>query len=193
MATYKSIAYDQFISNGGSQVLLAETTASSSATVSFTSGINSTYKEYLFRFIDIHPSADGANLTIQASTDSGSSYGIAITSTYFRALANEGDSDAGLSYSVGDDLHQSTAYQELMNTGNDNDQSGAGWLRLFNPSSTTFVKHFISTTSNVTLDNYERNIFAAGYFNTTSALDAIQFKMDSGNIDAGTIKMYGIN
>ena len=193
MATYKSIAYDQALANPSAMVLLQTETASASGDVSFTSDIDDTYKEYFFRFIDIHPSADGANLTIQASTDSGSSYGIAITSTYFRALANEGDSDAGLSYSVGDDLHQSTAYQELMNTGNDNDQSGAGWLRLFNPSSTTFVKHFISTTSNVTLDNYERNIFAAGYFNTTSALDAIQFKMDSGNIDAGTIKMYGIN
>ena len=193
MATYKSIAYDQALANPSAMVLLQTETASASGDVSFTSDIDDTYKEYFFRFIDIHPSADGANFSFQASTDGGSSYGVTITTLYFRALNNEGDSDAGLSYSVGDDLAQSTAYQELMNTGNDNDQSGAGWLRLFNPSSTTFVKHFISTTSNVTLDNYERNIYASGYFNTTSALDAIQFKMDSGNIDAGTIKMYGIN
>ena len=193
MATYKSIAYDQALANPSAMVLLQTETASASGDVSFTSDIDDTYKEYFFRFIDIHPSADGANFSFQASTDGGSSYGVTITTLYFRALNNEGDSDAGLSYSAGDDLHQSTAYQELMNTGNDNDQSGAGWLRLFNPASTTFMKQFISSTSNVTLDNYERNIYASGYFNTTSALDAIQFKMDSGNIDAGTIKMYGIN
>ena len=193
MATYKSIAYDQALANPSAMVLLQTETASASGDVSFTSDIDDTYKEYFFRFIDIHPSADGANFSFQASTDGGSSYGVTITTLYFRALNNEGDSDAGLSYSVGDDLAQSTAYQELMNTGNDNDQSGAGWLRLFNPASTTFMKQFISSTSNVTLDNYERNIYASGYFNTTSALDAIQFKMDSGNIDAGTIKMYGIN
>ena len=194
MATYKSIRYNvDYQGNAGSLMpLLLFTSDGSDATADFTSKIDSTYKEYLFIFNDIHPESDGANLTIQASTDGGSSYGLTMTSTYFRALHNEGDSDAGIQYSVGDDIAQGTGFHEFMNTGNDNDQSGAGWLRLYNPSSTTFVKHFISTTSNVTNDDYERNIHTAGYFNTTSAIDAVQFKMSSGEIQGGTIGMFGV-
>ena len=177
----------------GSLVLISEQTASSSSTISFTSGIDSTYKEYQFHFIDIHPGTDAKGLSFQASTNSGSSYGVTVTTTWFNAYHNEAGSDANIGYSSGLDLAQSTSFQGLgYETGSDNDQTQSGMLQLFNPSSTTFVKHFISRTSNYRSNDYIEDSFVAGYFNTTSAVDAIQFKCTSGNIDSGTIKMYGV-
>ena len=176
----------------GAMTLLSTVTASSSATLSFTSGINSTYKEYVFKFIDIH-AASNEYFTFNLSADSGSNYNVTKTTTMFNAYHNEGDSGAGVEYVAGDDLAQSTDFQRLRagRLGTGNDECFAGTLHLFNPSSTTFVKHFIAEVSN--LENaYEGHTFTAGYGNTTSAVDAIQFKMSSGNIDAGTIKMYGI-
>jgi len=176
-----------------SLVLLATETASSDSTIQFTSGIDSTYKEYIFKFYDIHPSADDKNFTFQGSTNTGSSYGVTITSTLFQALHFEGDTEATVEYEGGGDLAQSTSYQEIIRgLGNDNDQAGSGELHLFNPSSTTFVKHFMSKISNIEYRNGAWNTFVGGYFNTTSAIDAIQFKLNSGNIDSGTIKMYGV-
>jgi len=177
----------------GAMVLLATETASSSATVSFTSGIDSTYKEYIFKFIDIHPEETDRNFTVNFSADSGSNYNVTKTTTFFRAYHGESDSPATLEYATGSDIAQGTGEQVLINgIKNDADGTGVGFLHLFNPSSTTFVKPFISTT-NMMQDNvqsFEANI--AGYCNTTSAVDAVQFKMSSGNIDAGTIKMYGV-
>jgi len=179
---------------GGSMVLLSTQTASSSANLSFASGIDSTYKEYVFKFIDIHPQTNEADFTFNLSADSGSNYNVTKTSTMFRAFHEEGDS-ANLYYTTGGDLAQGTGVQNLTHAGigNGNDENFAGTLHLFNPSSTTFVKHFIANCNAYQADSASYNTYVAGYGNTTSAVDAIQFKMSSGNIDAGTIKMYGIS
>ena len=177
----------------GKMTLLQTQTASSSASISFTSNIDSTYPIYLFKFISIHPATDNVSFSFQASTNGGSSYGVTLTSTFFNAYHNEAGSDNNLGYRTAEDLAQSTSFQGFQNAyGNGNDESGVGFLHLFNPSDTTFVKHFIGTSSNYHSSNYAINNFVAGYFNTTSAIDAIQFKMSSGNIDSGTIKLYGI-
>ena len=181
---------------GGSLVLISEQTASSSSAISFTSGIDSTYKEYVFKFIDIHPSADNINFTFNMSVDSGSNYNVAKTTTFFEAYHKEDGSDQYLAIADGRDLAQGTGFQQLNGAGvqNENDGSISGYLQIFNPSSTTFVKHFISSSScNAHNNHYAWNSFMAGYGNTTSAVDAVQFKMSSGNIDAGTIKMYGVS
>ena len=195
MATYKNIRYNIPLSNGGSQVLLAETTASSSATLSFTSGIDSTYTEYLFEFINIHCETNDKHLTFQVSTDAGSNYGLTLTNTNHRAGHKEDDSFTFLGF-VDNNVVQGTGFACINEgLGNPNDGSACGYLRLYNPSGTTFVKHYISQFSSMNFQSPPQsvNYFTAGYFNTTSDIDAIQFKMASGNIDAGTIKMYGIN
>ena len=178
-------------------------TASSSSTLSFVNGsddvvLDSTYPIYLFKFIGIHPSADGEDLQFNMSADSGSNYNVTKTTTAFRAFHNEAGNDTNLSYHTGEDLAQGTGFQSISyETDNANDSGISGTLNLFNPSSTTFVKHFIAQTSSC-LDGgasygiYNLNFLTAGYGNTTSAIDAVQFKMSSGNIDAGTIKLYGI-
>ena len=177
---------------GGSLVFLSKQTASASSTVNFTSGIDSTYKEYLFTFNKIHPSAQ-ATFSFNMSTDGGSHYNVTKTTTAFRSLHNENNASAFLSYEAGNDLAQSTAYQYISDLkNNDSDSCVAGYLHLFNPSSTTFVKHFIAKLNYYGHDNGSANDFVAGYFNTTSAIDEIQFKMSSGNIDAGDICLYGI-
>ena len=179
--------------SGSNLVLLETQTASSSATISFTSNIDSTYKEYIFKFISVHPATDGANLSFQANASGGSGYNETITSTTFNAYHDEGDSGTALAYNTGMDQAQGTSFQNLGdNTGNDNDQSVSGELHLFNPSSTTFVKHFIASSNNYNASNYSTRLQTAGYINTTSAIDEIQFKFSSGNIDAGTFKLYGI-
>jgi hypothetical protein len=177
----------------GSLILLSTQTASASATISFTTGLDSTYDEYIFKFIDIHPATDSVDFQFNMSTDSGSNYNVTKTTTFFRARHYENDAIADLSYTTSADLAQSTAFQTIsINNGNDNDQALSGSLTLFNPSSTVFVKHFIATTNNSTGDNVSSNNFTAGYGNTTSAVNAIQFKMESGNIDDGIIKLYGV-
>jgi hypothetical protein len=178
---------------GSSLVLLETQTASSSATISFTSNIDSTYKEYIFKYTDIHPASDNVDFQFNMSTNTGSNYNVTKTTTGFQAYLNEGDSANGLAYESGRDLAQSTDFQGvLIGVGNEADQCCAGQLHLFNPSSTTFVKHFISRGNNYRADTESQQSYFAGYGNTTSAVDAIQFKMSSGNIDAGTIKMYGV-
>jgi hypothetical protein len=177
----------------GNMVLLSSQTASSSATISFTTGIDSTYKEYQFYFINIHASASAAYLQFNMSTDGGSNYNVTKTTTNFAAYHDEADTDTGFGYETGNDLAQSTGFQNLTTDQSiDNDAGSCGSLTLFNPASTTYVKHFISVTSSFNTSSYQKNQFAAGYGNTTSAVNAVQFKMDSGNIDDGTILMYGI-
>jgi hypothetical protein len=172
--------------------LISSQTASNSASISFTSGLNSTYKAYKFVFVNCHARTDDVSFAFQGSTNGGSSYGIAITSTHFYSLHDEADSATALSYNGAVDLAQSTSFQEFQqNWGSDADQSGSGELTLFNPSSTTYVKHFISRVNNYHSANYSTDVYNAGYFNTTSAINAIQFKMLSGNFD-GTIYLYGI-
>ena len=179
----------------GNLTLLTTATASSSATLDFTSSINSTYNSYLFKFYDIHPATNAVDFLFQADTGTNTNYNQTITSTHFIAANRENDADTSLSYRTAGDLAQSTSFQQLneYNTiGNDNDQSLAGTLTLFDPSNTTFVKHFIATTDLAEQNDYQVNCFIAGYFNTTTALTRVRFKMSSGNIDAGTIKMYGV-
>ena len=178
---------------GGSLVLISTQTASSSATISFTSGIDSTYKEYIFKFINIHPATDGASFQFNISVDSGSNYNVAKTSTSILYYHFESGSASGLQYDTNRDLAQGTGFQDITEQqDNDNDSSAAGTLHLFNPSSTTFVKHFITDSTMVRDGAKLYSTKNAGYGNTTSAVDAVQFKMSSGNIDAGTIKMYGV-
>ena len=179
---------------GGSLTLISTQTASSSSTISFTSGIDSTYKEYIFKFINIHPGHSSyTDFLFNMSADSGSNYNVTKTTTYFSAISFENGSYADIEYSTALDTAQGTGFQTLTdNTGNDNDQCLSGTLHLFDPSSTTFVKHFKSRISNA--ENQSAiDTFVAGYGNTTSAIDAIQFKFLAGNIDSGTIKLYGVS
>ncbi len=167
------------------------TSDGSDATASFTSGIDSTYKEYLFIFNNLHPSA-GTNLQFNGSIDTGSNYNVTKTSSFFQTRHDEDDSDTQLSYETGKDLAQGTGFQQLVPyVGTGNDESVSGFLKLYNPSSTTFVKHFIAKTNGYgEAGTYGGH--AAGYFNTTSAIDAIQFKMASGEIQGGTIDLFGV-
>jgi hypothetical protein len=177
---------------GGSLKLISTSTASSSATLNFTSGIDSTYKEYIFKFINCHPASNNVYLDFQGSTDSGSNYNTSITATFFRAYNAENDSGASLAY-VDVGQGNGTSYQNLSRgVGNGNDECVSGYLHLFEPSSTTFVKHFLSITNQYDGSN-SQNTYVGGYFNTTSAIDAVSFKMSSGNIDSGVIKMYGVS
>ena len=187
------------ISALGEMRFIKKVTASSSATVSFVDGtsdvvLDNTYKEYLFTFNNIHPS-EQQFFTFNLSVDSGSNYNVTKTTTYFYADHREDDSEALLAYRADEDLAQSTAFQTLCagdNMGLENDENFAGYLHLYNPSSTTFVKHFMARTMFNSQADFAFDSFIAGYGNTTSAVDAVQFKMASGNIDAGVIKLYGI-
>ena len=175
----------------GDMVFISSATASSSASIEFSLG---SLKEYKFFFVNIHPSVDNAAFEFQTSIDSGSNYGVTLTSTAFRAYHIENDTAAALEYQTSNDLAQSTSFQYLQDSvGNDNDQSCAGYLTLFNPSSTTYVKHFLSNTNRYAGGDYSINIFNGGYFNTISALTNIKFQFSSGNIDDGKILLFGIN
>jgi len=179
---------------GGNLILLTTTTLSSAAaTIDFTSSIDSTYKEYQFHFTDMHPATDSVMLQFQVDTGTNTSYNQTITSTNFNAVHSEVDDDTTLSYRTARDLAQSTSFQAITEgADNDNDSCATGILHLFDPSNTTFVKHFMSTTQSVINYPETRQTFCAGYVNTTTALTRIRFKFNSGNIDAGTIKMYGV-
>jgi len=180
----------------GAMTFMKKLTASSSATLSFVHGSGgvdfSTHKEYMFTFNNIHGATEDAEFNFQGSIDAGSNYNVAITSTAFQANQTEGASTF-FGYNGSWDLAQGTGYQVLFNNLDaDNDECLGGSLHLFNPSSTTFAKHFISRISGVTSADAAQDDYRAGYFNNTSDIDAIHFKMSSGNIDAGDICLYGI-
>jgi len=146
----------------------------------------------VFRFYNIHPSSNGADLKV-GFRDGSTAYDATKTTTYFSAYHNEAGDTSGLAYDDGEDLAQSANFQNICKSiGNGNDESGSGFLYLFNPSSTTFVKHFISNAASYEANDYILNIYTAGYCNVTAAIDGVQFSMNTGNIDAGTIKLYGI-
>jgi len=175
-------------------------TASSSGTLTFHHGasgviLDSTYKEYMFEFINIHPSANDSYFTFQANAVGESGFNETITSTMFRAYNKEDSSANALVYEGGDyDLQEQEVFQVLNDSvGTDTDQSTCGRLMIFEPSSTTFAKHFMYTGVENAADNKVQNTFTAGYFNTTAALDEFQFKMNTGNMDTGSIKLYGIS
>ncbi len=183
---------------GGAMTLLETQTASSSATLSFTSDIDDTYDEYVFRFYNIHPETDRAHFTFQADTGTNTNYNQTITSTFFVAYHNEGGDTAGVVYDGNYDQAQGTAFQHLgKEVGADNDQCCSGSLHLFNPSSTTFVKHFISRipvyVAPSSGTDFMQDMYCSGYINTTTAITRFQFKMSTGDIDSGVIKLYGIS
>jgi hypothetical protein len=184
-----------FQSSLGNLVLLSEQTASGSASIEFTSGIDSTYPIYKFKYINLHPATNNVNLNINFSSDNGSNYNVTKTTTFFDAFHTESGSSTGFGYRTGNDLAQSTG-EVLLNynigAGNENDESSCGEMFLFAPSSTTFVKHFMIVNQSNTHASYSLNEFSAGYGNTTSAINGVRFKMSSGNLDSGTIKLYGI-
>ena len=197
MSTYTDIRYDYNLPSGfgGSLNLLATNTITSGvASSSFTSGIDSSYRTYVFKFINIHGATENILFTFNFSTDGGSNYNVTKTSTFFTARHREDDSAAVLTYQTAADLAQSTGYQQIFfDSGIANDDASSGELYLFSPSNTTFVKHFIGRfgSTNVSPQNYDNHF--AGYGNTTSAVNAIDFKFSSGNIDSGVIKMYGLS
>ena len=181
--------------SGGGLNLISTQTASSSATIDFTSGIDSTYKEYIFKFLNIHPATDNAELQFQADTGTNTNYNQTITSTHFRAYHDEGGSGQGVGYRTATDLANATSFQPLGEGvgGGVADESTAGFLHIFDPSSSTFIKHFIART-HIYSDNDESiDSFVSGYFNTTTGLTRFQFKFTYGNIDSGTIKLYGVS
>ena len=191
--------------SSGSMVFIKKLTASSSSAVSFVDGssdvvLDNTYKEYIFTFKNLHLSSDTGSIFFNGSIDGGSNYNVTKTTTNFEANHNEGDSATALTYKSARDLAQSTSDQIISNEpGNDNDQGMSGYMHLFNPSSTTFVKHFLIRQNSTYKADYTVDVYIAGYFNTTTALTRVQFKMISednqslGNIDAGDICLYGIN
>ena len=187
------------VSGGGSLTFIKKLTASTSATLSFVHGASSvvldgTYKEYLFTFNNIHPGTNNKRLTFNMSIDSGSNYNVAKTSSYFYAFNFESADNPEVEYNTGSDLAQGTGFQMITTEIQlDNDGCSAGFMHLFNPSSTTFVKHFIAVTNDYQNEDRDYSNYSAGYGNTTSAVNAIQFKMNAGNIDAGDICLYGIS
>jgi hypothetical protein len=182
--------------SSGAMTLIKSQTASSSSTISFVDGtsdvvLDSTYPIYIFKFINIHAGTADAEFLFNVSIDTGSNYNVAKTTTFFRTYHDESGS-SGFLYQDEFDLAQGTGFQKIQNYhSSDNDSNSNGTLTLFNPSSTTFVKHFISVNSGDYGSSGEHNHFMAGYANTTSAVDAVQFKMSSGTFD-GKIKLYGI-
>ena len=182
----------------GAMTLIKEITASSDSTIDFVDGtsdvvLDSTYPIYLFKFINIHNQTSAKYLQFNVSIDGGSNYNVAKTSTHFRAYHYESGSSATVEYSGGDDLAQGTGAQHIgQDIGVNNDDSTSGELWLYNPSSTTFVKHFMARTSNCVSTPTAQDAYTAGYVNSTSAVDAVQFSISSGNMDSGTIKLYGI-
>ena len=183
----------------GAMTLIKTLTASSSATLSFVHGssdvvLDSTYPVYMFKFYNCHPATDDVEFSFNGSIDGGSNYNITKTTTFIRAYHDEADSAAALQYDTSDDLAQSTSYQTLGGSvGNDNDQCCSGTLHLFDPSSTTFVKHFTASFNNYINTDFSIASYITGYFNNTNDIDAISFKFSSGNIDSGTIKLYGVS
>jgi len=171
---------------------ISSQTASNSASISFTSGLDSTYKAYKFVFVDINPTVDNAQFHFQCSTNGGSTYATTLTSTFFYAFHFENGTNQTLGYDATMDQAQGTAFQRLLDAiGFEADENGVGSMTLFNPASTTYVKHYISRLNSYVDGTFSSDQNSAGYFNTTSAINAIQFKCSSGNFD-GKIYLYGI-
>ena len=180
----------------GAMTLIKTLTASSDSALSFVNGssdvvLDSTYKTYIFKFYNIHPATNDVDFEV-GFRDGSTAYDATKTDTYFVAYHSEGDA-TGLTYDGGEDVAQGTGFTPLNHsTGTDNDQGVSGEMWLFSPSSTTYVKHYMSRVNNYHAADYSFDVYKSGYCNVTAAIDAVQFKMGSGNIDDGTIKLYGI-
>ena len=180
------------ISSGDLNLLATNTISSGVSSSDFTSGIDSTYDNYMFKLINIHVANDGSEFRMNFR-DGGSSFDATKQSTCYQVSHQESGGSTSLGYETGFDLANGTADQTIVrNIGNASDESLSGTIFLFSPSSTTFVKHFISDTQTVISSNQTDRCFVAGYCNVTAAIDGITFKPDSGNIDSGVIKMYGL-
>jgi hypothetical protein len=176
----------------GKMTLLQTQTASSSSSIDFTSNIDSTYPIYIFKFINIHPASNGQRFTFQADTATNTNYNQTMTTTHFQAEHSEGGT-SDFRYRTDYDQAQGTSFQAItQQVGNDNDECFSGSLTLFEPSSSVFVKNFMSRNQEYESSNYSQDVHTAGYINTTTPITRIRFKFESGNIDAGTIKLYGI-
>ena len=184
----------------GAMTHIKTITASSDSTISFVNGssdvvLDSTYPIYLFKCINVHPSSSD-EFAFNGSDDTSShSYNITKTTTHYYAIHAENGTQGNLSYNSSEDLAQSTGFQNLTSAsqiGTDNDCVTNGELYLFNPSSTTFVKHFVCDTHFRQKSDATQRNQNAGYFNTTSAINAIQFKMSNGEIQSGTIDLFGV-
>ena len=201
MAIYKDLRYKVGVtigaaSSGASQVLLKKVTATSGdSNITFDSSlITNSFKEYIFTFISMHPANDNVFLQFNASADNGSNYNVTKTTTFWRAQNNEADDSNALGYVDGSDNAQQTGYQNLEDgNSSDNDHASSGYLHLFNPSSTTFQKLYYSRMSSTSAGNFNIHSNTGGAFNSTSAINNIRFQFSSGNIDSGTIKLYGVN
>ena len=180
------------LASGGLNLITTNTISSGVSSSSFTSNINSTYDTYLFKFINIHPATNAAVLQVNFR-DGSSAFDATKTTTHFFALHYESDSSTAFNYDTGQDIAQGTGYQSLTNgVGNGNDESASGELYLFSPSSTTFVKHFIARALIYHEGDSAIDSYTGGYCNVTAAIDGVDFKFSSGNIDSGVIKMYGV-
>ena len=198
MAVYNAIKYNHdFVGQAGNLTLLSTFTSDGSdSNATFDSSlITSTFEEYLFIYNSIHPESDNQDWTFNGSIDNGSNYNVAKTTIFFTAEHNEDGSATNVYYSAGQDLAQGTGYVDLHHdgVGNDNDQCVSGIMKLYNPSNTTFVKHFVSQVSGMSGGNSSVNSFSSGYFNTTSAINNIQFKFASGEIQGGTVQLFGVS
>ena len=186
----------------GAMNLISTQTASNSASVAITSGIDSTYDVYMLKLINIHPDTDNVDFNFNGSIDGGSNYNVTKTTTQFRAYHNEDNSGTpAIAYNTGGDLAQATGDQRFIGGASggssDLDSTTEITMHLFNPSSTTYVKHFYMDAQGVKTGpsgsvQTSSTYFTAGYFNTTSAINALIFRCGSGNFD-GTIKLYGIS
>ena len=202
-----------FISNGttmldagafsaslGSMVHIKTLTASNSGDLTFIDGsssvvFDSTYPIYQFVYTNIHLATNGQYLSFQTDTGTNTSFNQTITSSVFKAYHKEDGGAAALGYDNGSDQQTQTSFQRLSSDLiSDNDASISGSTMIFNPSSSTYTKHFIAETHTMVDGSppYSEIRYYAGYFDTTTALTRIRFKSTSGNIDAGTIKMYGL-
>ena len=181
------------IASGGMNLITTNTISSGVSSSSFTSNIDSTYDTYLFKFINMHPATDDVFFQVNFR-DGSSAFDATKTTTTFGAYHGEGGGGASVFYDTSDDLAQSTNYQNLVvdSIGNGNDESLSGEMYLFSPSSTTFVKHFIARTNIYHDGDYTFDNYIAGYCNVTAAIDGVDFQFNSGNIDSGVIKMYGL-
>tara|TARA_R110002051_G_scaffold74324_9_gene135278 strand:+ start:1640 stop:2248 length:609 start_codon:yes stop_codon:yes gene_type:complete len=193
IAKINGIVFSGAAAASDAHTLIATQTASSSATLSFTLGLDSLYDAYEFRFMNMHPATDEVWFQFQVNAAGATGFNETITSSVFRAYQNEDDSSNGLGYAAWADQAQGTAYQPLLvQVGNQNDESCSGVLTLYAPSSTTYVKHFTARANESHYEEITIDYYSAGYINTTNAIDEISFQFSSGNIDAGEIKMYGI-
>ena len=181
------------IASGAINLITTNTISSGVTSSSFTSNIDSTYDTYMFKFINLHPATNNIKFQYNFTTD-GTNFNVSKTTTFFLAYHAEDGSASTLAYDSNSDLANGTGYQFFGNdVGNDNDQGISGTMFLFSPSNTTFVKHFMTVTSVANQADLMVNVYTGGYCNTTSAITGVDFKANSGNIDSGVIKMYGLS